>query len=352
MKVISKITLEIKREIGIGEGRNSKVYLAYDPQLNGDVALKQIPIKDFSNSNEYFKEATILYANSSPNVVPISYACLDNDFINIVMPYYPKGSVLNTIKNQPTTTRQLIKWAQEFLNGIHYVHINNFIHFDIKPSNILIHNDGSALISDFGQTRPANILGTTSFPPLYEIHFPPERFQFDKTTKQTDIYQIGLTLYRMCNGEDHFKKQIKPSKPDFYTSIKSGKFPDRNNFLPHIPRRLKRIIRKLLKVDPLKRYQTVIDLQNDLGQIDTLLDWSYINLDNETIWRKENITHISEIKKSSKTNCFKVEGYMIRKSDSNKRKRNDWSSGILRNDKEADNFVAEIFKKMEVDGKS
>lgn len=142
MEIVSRISADIIREIGIGQGRNSKVYLAYDPQIDDYIAIKEIDERTLRNSpGDYFREARVLYRNRSPRVVQVQYAAYDNGKIRIAMPYYRKGSLDNILNNNPLTIREVVKYGQQFLNGVHYVHTNRFIHFDIKPSNILIQND-------------------------------------------------------------------------------------------------------------------------------------------------------------------------------------------------------------------
>lgn len=348
MQIVSHIFADILHEIGSGQGRNSKVYLAHDPQLNGNIALKEIPIVNFRDTSEYFKEAQTLFANSCTRVVPVQYACCDSSYIRIVMPYFPNGSLQNKIENNPLPVRQVILWADQFLNGLHHVHANGFVHFDVKPSNILIHNDGGAVLADFGQTMPINNLGVADVPPMYLLHFPPEAFTFDKVTKQADMYQVGLTLYRMCNGDKYFKSQLS-AHPDLRSSICLGKFPSRDKYLPHIPKRLKRIIKTLLKVDPGNRYQTIIDLQNDLGQVDKLLDWEYHTVNSDVIWKMRNFQTEYEIRITPDgLRRWIVEGHTIRRADGNRRRRNYWCGGSFSSKAQAETFVARIFREMEV----
>lgn len=353
MEICSQIKVNIIKQIGNGQGRNSEVYLAYDPQLDGEVALKVIPLASFRDPSEYYREAKIIYQNRSPRVVPIQYACCGSDSIRIVMPYFQNGSLQDRLDQGPLTTRQLIVLSDQFLNGVHHVHSQGYIHFDIKPTNILINNDQSALLADFGQTMPVNALGVANIPPLYCCHFPPEACDYRAATKQADLYQVGLTLYRMCNGNKFYYSQApsvqNPIEFDALRDlIRTSKFPRRDLFLPHVPTRLRTIIRKLLKIDPAQRYQTALDLKNDLGQIAYLLDWQYQELTNGIRWSMTKEGHIHEIilLLTSKTN-WTVEGYTIRESDGVRRRKNHWFGGPFRTFKKATEFVSGLFRQME-----
>ncbi|KJR49318.1 Serine/threonine protein kinase [Desulfosporosinus sp. I2] len=357
MEITSVIKVNKIKAIGNNQGRNSEVFLAHDPQLGGNVALKEIPISKFNNPSEYFVEAQTLYANKHPRVVPIMYACQDTGFIRLTMPYFDNGSVQNVINKNPLMVKQVIILGQQFLDGLHFVHLSGYIHFDIKPTNILIGNDGSAMLADFGQTRPTDVLGTASIPPLYPVHIAPEILGSSRATKLTDIYQCGLTLYRLCNGEQVFRGQlnnyISPLgifTPEYVKAILTGKFPNRSYFLPHVPNKLKSVIKKALAVDPAKRHQSVVELMNDLGQVATLLDWQYTMDNNGIKWVKNNIEHMYQImilyNKSNK--LWYVEGNVIRNSDGLSRNRKAWTSlSGFRTCKQAEAFVRNIFNKME-----
>lgn len=354
MEITSIIKADKISLIGNNQGRNSEVYLAHDPQLGGYIALKEIPLTKFNSPTDYFSEARTLYANKHPRVVPIMYACQDCDFVRLTMPFYKNGSVQNIIEHNPLTVNQIITWGQQFLDGLNFVHINGFVHFDIKPTNILISDDGSVMLADFGQTRFIDFLGTALIPPLYPAHVAPEIFGNTRTTKLTDIYQCGVTLYRLCNGDRVYKQQffkyvdsLGNLVPEYAEAIKMGKFPNRNYFLPHIPKKLKKIIKKALNIDPSKRHQTVLELMNDLGRVSNLLEWKYIYQDNIIKWIKNTVEYTYEIMLSyrKENKLWFVYGRTIRKIDNTSRNRNSWTSkGGFRTLKQAEKFVSDIFE--------
>lgn len=356
MKVISEIIATKIRNIGTGEGRNSEVFIAEDPQLGGEIALKEIPLSQFSDPALYYLEAQTLYANRHPRVVPVLYACQDANYIRIAMPYYENGSLNKILKQRPLTIRKSIEYGQNILAGLHHIHSNDFVHFDIKPTNILIHQDGSAMISDFGQSRCTNNLGVAEIPPMYSFHIPPECFSCNASTKQADIYQTGLTLYRMVNGNKFFKNQIPTNSAgscDFDKLIEliiRGNFPNRNSFLPHVPRRMKRVIRKALNIDPGDRYQTALEMADALGQVDTLLDWEYNENANTCSYCLGNNIHRYTIEATLKNNLWFINGFTERLSDGLRRVRNPWNGGPFKTQKQVYEYLQKLFLDMEVKG--
>lgn len=276
------------------EGKNSSVFSYHDDQLGKDFIVKQISKQKVYEQygsdylNNLFSESKILYSNRHPNIVDIQYASYDDDNVYLSMPKYKNGSLNALINSRFLTVREILKLSLEFLSGLHYVHTNNLIHFDIKPTNILIDDNGKGVLTDFGLAKYVNTYGVALPDMIYSAHKPPEHFKNAELTTKSDIYQAGITLYRLCNGNDIFYKQFEDSS-NWKTDVIKGKIPDRNFYLPHIPVRLQKIISKAINIDPDKRYDTVLELINQLSNIDENLDWKYVvENDNESTWTKLN----------------------------------------------------------------
>ena len=350
MEIVSEIRAEILQQIGVGEGRNSTVYLARDLQLNGHIALKEVPLDQFENPDEYFREAVTLFATACSRVVPVQYACKGDDCVRIAMPYFAKGSLSKIIQRHPLTTREIVTYGQHILAGLHHIHATGFVHFDIKPTNILIGNDGTALVSDFGQSRRVNDLGVASVPPLYLYHWPPECLVSNMTTKLSDIYQVGLTLYRLANGDAFFKSQVHPSSSRDRLSqlIATGHFPRRDRFLAHVPSSLRRVIRKALQLDPSRRYQTALEMADALGRVDSLLDWQYRWDGIGHLWFRRSATHEWRIIMEPDAHGWRIKGCTIRLSDNLTRARKPWNCGPLPLRK-AEQVIRRVFQDMEAE---
>ncbi|HBU85675.1 MAG TPA: serine/threonine protein kinase [Paenibacillus sp.] len=278
--VITQLTFHLGEEIG-GEGLNSKTYMAHDPQLDATIVVKAMTKFSFNDQLEYFNESKMLYSSRHPNIMVINYACEDDDHVYLSMPYYAKGSLNSLLNRKYLTVREIIKYSLDFLSGLHYIHTKSLIHFDVKPTNIIINDSNRALITDFGLSKYSDDDGFASFDKAYRRHYVPEAFVTTDHTSQYDIYQAGLTLYRMCNGNDDFNTQCMDLSRE---SISNGTFPARDRFLPHIPNGLRRCIKKALEVNPDKRYQTVIELMNAVSAVNENLDWTYTKNDDVEKW--------------------------------------------------------------------
>lgn len=289
---IGTLFFELGKEIG-KEGKNSQAFVAKDSQLDAELVIKKMKKSDLS-WDRYFQEASLLYAGAHPNVVPIHYACQDTDHIYLAMPYYPNGSLKSFISGgKSLSVRRIIAISTQVLSGLHNIHSKGLIHFDIKPDNILLSDRFEALLTDFGQAERSTG-GVAGVERTYLKIWPPEALDTDQFDRTFDIYAFGLTLYRMCNGEDDFYKQFnefvdgtKFDRDGFHFALRNGKFPDRSRFRAHIPQKLRTIVKKCLEIDPSQRYFSALDIVNAFSTIDgPHLDWEFDNQNRKRVWTK------------------------------------------------------------------
>lgn len=275
------LNFEYLKNIG-SEGKNSQVHIAHDKQLDAEIVVKEIKKASFKDEAAFFNEAKILYSSDHPNIVPIQYSCYDDANIFITMPLFVKGSLNSLINSRPLTPSEILKYSIDFLCGLHHIHTKKLIHLDIKPTNILISNSNDALLTDFGLSKYLDDAGYATVEQVYELHQAPEMFKGNAATQQTDIYQAGLTIYRMCAGNISFKGQLNKfivppgvfDKSKYEEAVLKGKYPFRNAIPIHIPKRLKKAIIKALEPDPADRYNSVIEFLNDLCNIDVTHNWT------------------------------------------------------------------------------
>jgi len=161
------------------------------------------------------------------------------------------------------------------MTGLAFVHGKDLAHLDVKPSNILLKDEGVAALTDFGISKRLDGQGAVSGGSFYIPHVAPERISSGLQTQATDIYQAGITLYRLCNTMSEWKRQLNPydDRDSIEQDVMSGEFPDRERFLPHIPRKLRSVVRKAIQVQPDDRYKSVRAMMNELGSVSRYLDW-------------------------------------------------------------------------------
>ncbi len=292
MKVLGSISYKKLKQIGVGQGMNSEVYLVDELQLGGQVAVKEIDKTKFLDPATYFDEAQAMFRVSHDNVVAIQYACETPNTISLAMPYYQKGSLADRIDDHPLQLSEVQRVVQGVLAGLAYIHSAGYIHFDLKPSNVLFSNTDKPMIVDFGQSRSISGTGVVTVPPLYFSAQPPETVKTGLATQIADIYHVGLLLYRALNGDAFFSSQDPGDDNVLMAMIASGKFPDRQRFMPHVPKNIRTLVRKALRTNPAERFQTATEMADALGRASLVLDWSVEHLmGGGFCWRASRLGH-------------------------------------------------------------
>ena len=195
----------------IGDGGMAVVYKARDKLLNRFVAVKILRpeyIKDTVFVENFRKESKAAASLQHPNIVTIYDVGKDGDVHFIVMEYV-EGSTLSELiaKEAPLDYKKCIFFAKQISSALSLAHRNNIIHRDVKPHNILITNDGTAKITDFGIAKAVSdgtiindngvIMGSVHY-------FSPEQSRGQYVDEKSDIYSLGIVIYEMLTGRVPF----------------------------------------------------------------------------------------------------------------------------------------------------
>lgn len=191
------------------------------------VAIKEFFISDYCNRNEgeshitvstttgneffiklknkFFKEATIISKLKHNNIVSVFDIFEENNTVYMVMPYIEGSSLKELIAQKHIIDENtVLKYASQLCDAVAEIHRNNILHLDIKPSNILIENDGTLKLIDFGISKQYdNNHNETSTTPVGRSKgfAPPEQYAgMQQFSPVTDIYAMGATLYNMLTG--------------------------------------------------------------------------------------------------------------------------------------------------------
>lgn len=291
--------MEIKNEMKYirksrvdSQGANSEVWIVDEPQLGGELIVKEMAMSRFAgNPADYFKEAQAMFASNAPNVVPLYWAAKtppnhSPKLVCICMPYFKKGSLAKRIESVPLPPRELVRVGQAILLGLGSIHARSLIHFDLKPSNVLFNDRDEPLVADFGQTCLANTTGVAMAPGMYPDAIPPEVYHHFAGSFQSDIYQAGLTLYRAANGEPLYRSQVPSDQSECEHQTLRGKFPNRDLFMPHVPKSIRTVIRKSLRVNPKDRYGSAAEMAEALGRVAVVHNWHVtVSPTGEMTWR-------------------------------------------------------------------
>ncbi len=321
---MSKVSLIAGRYLiikHIGKGGMADVYVAVDTVLNREVAIKILKGELSSDpvALERFKrEAQASTRLSHPNIVDI-YDVGDDGMSHYIVMEYIKGQTLKQLiqKRGPLYYTEAISMMKQLCSAIMESHRNGIIHRDIKSQNVLIKDDGTVKIVDFGIALANNAMQITSQDNvLGSVHYiAPEVAKGETASMQSDIYSLGIVFYELLCGDVPFKGDSAVQV--VMQSIKKP-IPYVKNFNKKIPQSVENIILKATAKNKLNRYENVADMLKDLNvclsdkhQNDERIVFDYpedLNLSEEDIDKKrpkpKKATKKKKKAKSKKTNVM------------------------------------------------
>jgi serine/threonine protein kinase len=266
----------ITREIG--RGATSRVYLARDPFTERDVAIKVFQFEhDISPQVErmihkaFLAEAALAGKLSHPHIVEILDAVVEPEHSYLVMEYVP-GATLEAhseVSNLLPLTK-VVEIIFKCIRALEYAFQSGVIHRDIKPANILLSVDGDTKLSDFGasfqqrlEEQTTQLTGVGS--PAY---MSPEQVRMENVTHQTDIYSLGVVMYRLLTGRLPYEAN---SQVGLTHAILNTPAARPITLRPDLPQLLDQIVMKAMEKDRAARYKTWLEFGKDLSQAFTSL---------------------------------------------------------------------------------
>lgn len=295
----------------IGGGSFGEVWTAKDTALDCEVALKLLDSSRYS-IDERLLEAQIGNRLLHSNVVNIKGADVvdvDNErIVMISMPYFPNGSVLSQLNSLNfLDLKKSIKCLIDILRGLEYLHENGYFHCDIKPNNILVGDKSEYLLSDYGITcySPSHIAVKPKA--SYFPHISPEIISDNLYDARTDIYQIGVTAFRLINGISEIKDDFKKDRDSFRNNVIAGKIITPSRYKFYVPMAIRKIINKSVAVEPSERYQTALEMRRALERVQLIGDCTADDLGNLILKREQNEYRYEIINKQK--NVFNLNVY-------------------------------------------
>jgi eukaryotic-like serine/threonine-protein kinase len=264
----------------IGSGGMGEVYLADDPNLSRQVAIKILP-REFTGDAErirrFIREAKFVSALNHPNIVTI-HEIRQSDGQHFIATEYIQGETLREhLKRERLSLPSALEIAIQIASALEAAHGAGIIHRDIKPDNIMIRPDGLVKVLDFGVaklaesfapagasdvdihataegTTPGILIGTANY-------MSPEQARGDEVDERTDIFNFGIVLYEMVSGKRAFDGS---NTMDVIGAILHKEPTPLDLLVPELPQAVERITAKALTKDRTERYQTAKDLLIDL----------------------------------------------------------------------------------------
>ncbi|HWL11050.1 MAG TPA: serine/threonine-protein kinase [Planctomicrobium sp.] len=270
---------QIQRLVGVGGC--AVVYLANDPYLNRNVALK-IPLPpgllNSESRQRFIQEAQLVAQLDHPHIVS-AYEAGEDGPIPFIAYAFCSGPNLSTwIKNSgPMPPEMAAQLLMKLADAVHYSHQRKILHRDIKPANVLLFPTEVPVkdafpyvprLSDFGlaklmeeaicDTASSVLLGT----PLY---IAPEQLNSNKNaaTPTCDVYGLGAVLYETLAGSPPFQGE---TVIQVFDDVRNGTWVRLRTAAPQVPRDLAMICEKALSLFPEDRYQSANELRDDLNR--------------------------------------------------------------------------------------
>ncbi len=254
----------------LGAGGMGVVYKALDLRLERTVALKFLPQELTYNTDareRFIQEAKAASALEHNNICTIHEIDeTEEEQVFIAMACYEGESLKERIQQGPIDPKQAIDIAIQTAPGLAKAYSQGIVHRDVKPSNLMITEDGVVKIVDFGLaklgsqarlTRTGTTMGTVAY-------MSPEQAEGKTTNHQTDIWSLGVILYKMLTGKLPFEGEQEASL--LYSIVHKTPRP-MTEITPDVSPELEQVVHKALEKSCEKRYQFMDELIDDLKSI-------------------------------------------------------------------------------------
>jgi len=273
-------------ERALGRGAMGEVYAAEDTKLHRRVALKVLPAAvsaDPERRQRFEREAQAVAALNHPNIVTVYSVEQDGDVHFLTMELVEGQTLAELIPQAGAPLARLLQMAIPLADAISVAHQRGIVHRDLKPLNVMVTPEGRVKVLDFGLAKVNEAVvvdaGATSLPTreLTEdgrilgtvAYMSPEQAEGRAVDHRSDIFSLGVMLYELATGERPFKGDTNVS---LLSSILRDTPPSLTELRPAMPRQLGRIVRRCLAKDPARRYQTALDVRNELEELKEALD--------------------------------------------------------------------------------
>ena len=251
----------------IGQGGMAYVYRAYDRIENRWVAIK-ILREELSDNSDFLRrfrnESKAIAVLSHPNIVKVYDVSFGDRIQYIVMEYVDGITLKQYIEQQGEIKwREALYFTVQILQALQHAHERGIIHRDIKPQNIMLLEDGSIKVMDFGIARFTQAeTQTMTDKAIGSVHYiAPEQARGGHINDKADIYSVGVMLYEMLTGQLPFVADNAVSVAIMQMQAEPTP-PTRIN--PSIPKGLEEITMHAMEKNPAQRFPSAADMLEDI----------------------------------------------------------------------------------------
>ncbi|UCC61798.1 MAG: protein kinase, partial [Anaerolineae bacterium] len=241
----------------IGAGGFGEVYLAYQPSVGRQVAVKVI-LPQYADHPDFVRrfetEAQLVARLEHPYIVPLYDYWREPGGAYLVMRWLRGGNLYESLQRGPWTPEAAAQLLDQVAGALAVAHRRGVVHRDVKPENILLDGQGNAYLSDFGFAKDllrAAGTASVSIVPGSLAYMSPEQAQSKPVSAQSDLYSLGIVMYETLTGEHPF--------PDLTPATQLIKqltepLPPLRERRPDLPEALEEVIQRAAAKDPAERY--------------------------------------------------------------------------------------------------
>ena len=254
-------------EAELGRGGMGVVYRAHQPSLERTVAIKLLSsdlIGDPDGVRRFRLEAKSVAKLNHPNIVQVYDIEEEENLIYLVMEYVDGESLDGLITKSVLTESRCLKIVADIADALHFAHEKGIVHRDVKPANVLMTSDGRVKVADFGlaylidreggTTRTGFLVGSPNY-------MSPEQATGQKIDRRSDIYSLGVVLFRMLTGRVPFVAES--SHAVLFMQV-GQEPPDPRELNKSISLVTRGLVLKALNKKPEARFQTMAEFRDAL----------------------------------------------------------------------------------------
>ena len=256
----------------LGKGSSGTVYKALDTFTGQEVALKVLDASLFRSDlinemsrQQFMNEASLAGRLQHPHIASILEACIDEKSGYIAVEYVPGGDLSRAVMpDELLKVEEVFEIAFKCCGALDYAHRQGIIHRDIKPANLMVAEGTAIKIVDFG----AALLTNTQHTQIQDVGTPsymsPEQVRGASLSFSSDMFSLGVVLYGLFTGQRPFTGE---TVTQLLVNIVEQEPPQPSEWRPELDREVDRILMRMLRKEPEKRYASWADLAFDLADI-------------------------------------------------------------------------------------
>jgi serine/threonine-protein kinase len=254
----------------IGAGGMGSVYLATNIHTDQQVAIKILPsalAREAGFVERFHREIEALKKMHNPYVIEFYDSGVENDIYYYVMEYVEGETLTNRLRRDKRLDWKIVvDISIQICSALKASHDAGIIHRDLKPSNLILKDDNTVKLADFGVaqlfateklTVTGGIIGTAEY-------MSPEQAEGKRVTRQSDLYSLGAVMYVMLTGRPPFSGKTMLA---IIQKQKYGQYDRPSRYVDDLPVWLEEIVCQLLEKDPQKRYPDAYVLSRRLQEV-------------------------------------------------------------------------------------